>query len=377
MKDKKEYTLDYDHKHDELCHVIEDVEQTEEIGNGGTIEVTRKHPSFGQVRLSRCSCTPGVELFGSDLKHSSFITLTIDQADETFVLGRHWRHAKSSIIEIHLSYSQFVRLMGNMNVQEGSPCTIHYRAITTKEQAGVIKSPIQKINVKELTENEINKTTAQATGEIEEAMKELEAIIDSKKSFGKGDMRVALDALERLHRRLEGNQWGVNDAYKRQMDKLTSEAKNEADAYIHHAILELGERSLAKAIAAGDITKDQLQHALEGANVKMLPKAEEPPLAEQLVYELGKDPDTGKTVITGKLPPEEFTRMQCPSCGTISTDGEIECILCGTELEEMDEEPKACSMCGGRGHIVRHGGPSHPVPLSPETCPSCKGTGYA
>lgn len=123
-----------------------------------------------------------------------------------------------------------------------------------------------------LSENSVTKETKRVCAKINATIVELEARINVKKSFGKADMRTAVDALMLMRRRLRDNDWRINAAYKEQMEKLTDEAKTEADAYIHNAVLELGERTLAKAIVAGDITQEQVKSALSGAShIKMLP----------------------------------------------------------------------------------------------------------
>ena len=39
------------------------------------------HNSFGLVGITRCSCNAGMNFHGSDVKHSSFLTLKIRRSD--------------------------------------------------------------------------------------------------------------------------------------------------------------------------------------------------------------------------------------------------------------------------------------------------------
>lgn len=89
-----------------------------------TMEKTYTHPAYGCVSLSRITCSPPQQLFGSHAKHSHFISLKIKRAerqsngDFDFIFGRN------ELIEIYLSGTQLGDLLTSMNVGERIPCTI-------------------------------------------------------------------------------------------------------------------------------------------------------------------------------------------------------------------------------------------------------------
>lgn len=281
----------------EIYQTIADIQEEREEDQPHKGGVKRRHPCFGMVRLARV--TGRTALFGSDIEHNGFIELQINEAEETSELGTRWYFPRTTLIRVRMSYAQFVNLMGNMNTQ-GVPCTIAWTPTT-----GSIKTPERMRNIKEDTERELRERVQAAKADIQESITELTEILERKKSFSRGDMEKAITELRRVQGAMEDGRWHVEEAYKEEIERVTHEAKVEADAYLQNAMQELGQRSLAKAIMAGDITPEQLQTALEGAKVKMLPKAA-----------------------------DEKQLKRCPNCGTEHYNDETLCTLCVADVNE-------------------------------------------
>lgn len=109
-----------------MVNKIKKIIDVTESKKGDVIEYT--HPSYGLISFSRCSCT-SKNLFGSNIKHNSFITLRIDGARATKGDDLHRDYINYNFdryIEVGLTSSQFAELLTTMNIGEGIPCTISY-----------------------------------------------------------------------------------------------------------------------------------------------------------------------------------------------------------------------------------------------------------
>ena len=75
----------------------------------------RNHPSYGQVSLSTIHSSGGVDLFGSRIKHGTFIELKIQTAElERDEFHDHY-FGRDHIVKVWLSPAQFTGLLTQMN----------------------------------------------------------------------------------------------------------------------------------------------------------------------------------------------------------------------------------------------------------------------
>jgi hypothetical protein len=82
------------------------------------------HPCWGTITISRCSCTPPQSLFGSNLSHSHFISLSIHRASKQRQLNRDDIYSEEEIIQVEMSEAQFASFVASMGQGMGTPCTI-------------------------------------------------------------------------------------------------------------------------------------------------------------------------------------------------------------------------------------------------------------
>ena len=83
-----------------------------------------EHESFGIVGISRTTCNMGLNFHGSDVRHSSFLSLRIYKSRIDRHLHKDWHHATEKIVEVELTHAQFSEMVSNMNCGDGVPCTI-------------------------------------------------------------------------------------------------------------------------------------------------------------------------------------------------------------------------------------------------------------
>lgn len=79
------------------------------------------HPSYGVIQLTRVDGRQNC--FMSHIQGPGYVSLTIDQAEyisEGRALGIN------RLVQIRLTYSQYLELISSFNIGSGTPCTISY-----------------------------------------------------------------------------------------------------------------------------------------------------------------------------------------------------------------------------------------------------------
>src|SRR5690348_14260776 len=87
--------------------------------------IRSEHPSYGVCLAHRVSGGRDV-LFGSNIRHSHTVRLTISRASKDWHLHEDWIHQEKELIEVEFSPVQWAELITNMNVCPGAPCTIRF-----------------------------------------------------------------------------------------------------------------------------------------------------------------------------------------------------------------------------------------------------------
>jgi hypothetical protein len=214
-----------------------DVEVTVEHKHGDKKEV-HSHDAFGTISMTVRTGGSGV-LFGSDVIHNQTVCISIQRAELTRNLSNDWIHDEiMPIIEIHLSHSQFSEFITSQGRGEGTPCTITHapeRGTKTHSMPGInkieTKAETFRREIHESTHSQLDKLRA----DVAAIGKELESPSLSKKR------------MKELHRNLEivmgnmpSNMAFVVEQCEEALEKATTSAKIEVEAFIGQAINRLG-----------------------------------------------------------------------------------------------------------------------------------------
>jgi hypothetical protein len=100
------------------------IEQEPEVSQGGLDDTVFRHPAFGNICVSRPSGS--ATLFGSELKHQHYVSITINRAEKHRSLHRDWIFGKDTILEISMSESQWATFVASSGMGGGTPCTLNY-----------------------------------------------------------------------------------------------------------------------------------------------------------------------------------------------------------------------------------------------------------
>jgi len=85
-------------------------------------EYTETHPSYGCIGISQVS-GKGV-LFGSEVSHQHFISITISEARRVVDEPREFVMSDRELVRIAMTQAQFAEMITSPNRGSGVPCTI-------------------------------------------------------------------------------------------------------------------------------------------------------------------------------------------------------------------------------------------------------------
>lgn len=188
--------------------------------------------SYGMISASRVNST-GTPLFGSDIMHENFITVSIKEASHE--LGRSVEiFPNKEIIRIAMTAVQWADLLCNMNTQ-GVPCTIERRVDCEVERYQPIEDRLGTI----FREGKTYLENAETKGLLKRVREVIENSRLSKKD--KKELEV--------HTRLLDNNLRANASFylKRfieEADKVVIDSKSEIEANKTHIMKELGKIKL-------------------------------------------------------------------------------------------------------------------------------------
>ncbi len=194
-----------------------------------------KQSCFGQISACRTSTT-GKFLFGSNVKHHSYITLRINACE----LHRNGTHdsffPQERIIEVALSPVQWAEFLTNMNTS-GVPCTIQF-------QQGIGQLKYEPLR------DRMNETFSHAQLKLGEHAKQylnemLKSINDATLSIKKKEEMIGI--AKRAFEYLDGNAKFYLEQFENEADKIVTEAKAAAEAHQQLVVDKLGWDAIEKS----------------------------------------------------------------------------------------------------------------------------------
>ncbi len=197
-----------------------------------------KHPAFGMIGFNRITGGDNV-LFGSSIKHNDRISLTIKHGEQERKLCNNYFYGKKKIVEIEMSYSQFVECISSMNIGDGVPCTIRY---TEKDE--YIPGIEDNNSKREQFRNEFSNIIKKAMKQIQNQIDQIQGSIDTKKNLGVKERKEIISQLNQVKYNIGCNLDFCVEQFDEQMDKSTMEAKGEIEAFCQNKINSIAQAAL-------------------------------------------------------------------------------------------------------------------------------------
>ena len=200
------------------------------ISDGG---VTESHPAFGMISLCRTTCSPPQVLFGSAVKHSNYISITIREATRESSISHDWYFGKNELIRVEISGTQLGDMLSSMNVGDGVPCTIQR---FNGESRPEIKefSTIQK-EAQDQMEERLNKVFEKSKSLLSKAREMVE-----KGTPKKAEKEELLSLLTQLSHGIGGSIAFAGKCFDEKVEKMVTQAKGEVESFINSKIHSAG-----------------------------------------------------------------------------------------------------------------------------------------
>lgn len=199
-----------------------------------------KHPAFGVVGFSRITGGDNI-LFGSSIKHHDRIKLEIKHGEQDRSLYKDSYYGRKKIIEVEMSYSQFAECISAMNVGDGVPCTIRYT-----EKDGHIPYIKENNSKREQFRKEFSDTIAKAMEQVQSQINQIQESIDTKKNLGVKDRKDIISQLQQVKYNIGCNLDFCMEQFDEEMDKSTTEAKGEIEAFCQNKINSIAQAALVE-----------------------------------------------------------------------------------------------------------------------------------
>jgi hypothetical protein len=207
----------------------------------------KSHPSYGKIVLTKPSSGHGACLFGSKVKHPSFVSMEISEATfsedgfSEFVFGT------KSIVNIYMSEAQWAHMVSSFGNGNGTPITIHSRA-----GVGFIESPPEPTSVIDVAKKTANDVKLDLVKRLEDLKKDVEVLSGTAGTVKKKDLANLAHNFKILASWLSSNFDFLENQVKERMEVEVAKANIEIEAIVNNAVVRLGERAIGAQLASGD-----------------------------------------------------------------------------------------------------------------------------
>ena len=159
-----------------------------------------EEPAFAMMGFSRCQCSgEGMSLYGSNLKHSTIIKMTLSHSSRERGLSKNWFVGNDTIAEVEMSQNQFSEMITSMNIGSGVPVTLTYT-----EKDGQIEPPSFD-SVVDQHKTEFAKNSERVIGNSEELLAKAVDILAGGGSLKKAAREELLRDIQKLVQDVESN----------------------------------------------------------------------------------------------------------------------------------------------------------------------------
>lgn len=202
----------------------------------GMDRIVREHESYGMLSFTNTTSSKGINLFGSSIKCSNYITMKINIAEDTRGMNENWFYPKKCIMEVQLSPAQFAEAISTMNTV-GTPVTL------TNIMGKRMEKPPENENMMDL-QDELHETISKLSARIDVLNKYANILRNQKGGLKVGEKNELLNGINSVTQQLKSNIPFLGEQVARQMNKTVHQAKCEVDSFITGLANKLGMKAL-------------------------------------------------------------------------------------------------------------------------------------
>ena len=218
--------------------------------------IRSKHPSYGMIAFDRITSNTPDSLFGSSIKHTNPIRMTIRHAEVDRHINCDWYNARGRIVEIEMSQSQFADAITSFNRGDGVPCTILFT-----ERDGNIP-PCNFVNKADQFSEEFSEQLSSVQTELNECIKEVTEIFQKKKTLTKVERERIVNVLQSAKNNVGCNAEYVHRCFNEQMDKTVKEAKGEIESFMQNKIQTFAAKAISEKSSA-NLLEENIRNPIE------------------------------------------------------------------------------------------------------------------
>ena len=210
------------------------------------------HPSFGKITLGKPHGN-SIKLFGSEVKHRSCVSLTVETADLVQDVHSDSVFGRKHVVELYMSEAQWAHMLSSFGDGSGTPVTLRWT-----QENGHIEAPPDVPTMVDVQRREVE-NTVQDLGRQMQELEDRFSLMLKMPTVRKKDLEALRMGMNVLRTHLFSNLPYYEQATIERMEKEVAKARVEIEALVNNALHRAG----VKAISEG---KETLQLGASNGN---------------------------------------------------------------------------------------------------------------
>lgn len=227
----------------------------EKRDDGSMVET---HPSYGLVHVGHYTTTPPQNFFGSSVRHSAGVSLTISLAQKSRDLSNTWYSSRDEVIKIDMTGAQWTELLALFNHGSGVPCTIsHVNKSALEDYEDTLVPPCPETNERQEIESEFRRAMADTASGVSKLIERAQEL-QSKPSITKADRKEFLDIANNIKCKIDCVLPFIHAQFNEAMDGIVVNAKHDLELFANQLIRQAGLDAVKDKILA--LSTDSANH---------------------------------------------------------------------------------------------------------------------
>jgi hypothetical protein len=222
----------------------------EEAGTAHERE-SHSHPAFAQIGITRFTCMPYMNMFGSSLKHYSGIRVEINRAKLDRHLNDDHIHQEEHLLSFTMSESQWATFVSSIGQGGGVPITLTYAPAKPYRLEQI--PAIRTTSVREVFAKEIKDKAENYMAEAKRIIGEMVLLLNSQGSVSKTKLRELVSDLEHTFGGLPETMRFIQTQFDETMEKTVAAGKSEIEGFAKNLFVNAGLKHLADQVRAPEI----------------------------------------------------------------------------------------------------------------------------
>lgn len=197
-----------------------------------------RHPAFGQVTVHHWNSSGRHRMYGSDLGHSSGLTITVTGSVMYRGLSYDRHHSQDIILEFDLTEAQWARFVASTGNGGGVPVTLRHKRTGPLEELPSIAAP--EASKREVHGKEMASALKETLATAQAVADEIGQMLSSPGSVSKTRLKELHHDLELAVSHLPGSVRFIYDQFAKATEKVAEDAKLEIEAHVAGVATQLG-----------------------------------------------------------------------------------------------------------------------------------------